>query len=110
MNKFWMSLSLIGLCALLVAAESSPSSINEKTARRLAVDQYNHLFGGAYLSLKPSTCVPFPHYDAGCFHDVRIKDGCWNLVMDPPQGWYLLAKVSLDGKWVQITSAGFSPD
>ncbi len=109
MKKILLSVSLIAMCILMIAAESTQSTVDEKTARKLAAEQYNQLFLGAYLLLG-SNYIQFPKLDPTSFDTVKVKDGCWQVVMDPPQGWYVDSKVSLDGKWVQITRAGFSPD
>jgi hypothetical protein len=50
----------------------------------------------------------FPTLDAKYFHEAEVKEGCWQLAGAPPAGLFVFAKVSLDGKWVQLTSVGNS--
>ena len=85
------------------------STIDENTARKLAIEQYNKLFCDKYI-LNPLDAKhhKFPELDAKYFYKAEIKDGCWQLAGAPPAGWFVLARVSLDGKWVQLTSVGFA--
>lgn len=93
----------------LMAADKPSSAIDEKTARQLAIEQYNQLFGDKYM-LNPvdNTYQKCPKLDPTYFHEAKIKDGCWQVAGSPPVGWFVFAKVSMDGKWVQVTSVGFA--
>lgn len=109
MKKIWMAVLLLAVCGLVVTATPSGSQIDEGTARKLAIDQYNHLFKDKFV-LIDSKYLQFPEFDAKSFRTAEIKNGCWELALDPPAGWFVYAKVSLDGKWVQITSSGFAAE
>ncbi len=109
MKKIWMSVVVLACCGLFIAAAPLKNGIDENTARKLAVEQYNQLFKDKYL-LGPvdSKYLQCPTLDAKSFRVAEVKDGCWQLALDPPAGWFVYAKVSLDGKWVQITRVGLS--
>jgi len=111
MKKILMAVLLLAVCGLFVAATPSGQQIDENMARKLAIDQYNQLFKDKYI-LNPvdSKHHLFPTFEAKSFRVAEVKDGCWQLALDPPAGWFVYAKVSLDGKWIQITSAGFAPE
>jgi hypothetical protein len=111
MKKIGMTVLLLAVCGIFVAATPSGSQIDENAARKLAIDQYNHLFKDKFI-LNPvdKKHHPLPALEAKSFRVAEVKDGCWQLALDPPAGWFVYAKVSLDGKWVQITSAGFAPE
>lgn len=91
------------------AAAEVAGNIAEATARQLAIDQYNQLFKDKFISVDEEH-HQFPQLDAKFFHVAEIKHGCWELAGDPSAGWYVYAKVSLDGKLVQLTRVGFSPE
>ena len=111
MKQISMAVLLLAVCGLVVAATPTVSHIDESTARKLAIDQYNQLFKDKFI-LNPvdSKYHQCPTFNTKSFRTAEIKDGCWQLALDPPAGWFVYAKVSLDGKWVQITSAGFAPE
>ena len=111
MRKIWIAFLAMATCGLLVAATPSGNQIDENAARTLAINQYNQLFKDKFI-LNPvdNKHHQFPTFEATSFRVAEIKDGCWQLALDPPAGWFVYAKVSLDGKWVQITSAGFSAE
>lgn len=110
-NSFIPVLVLLAACGSVVAAARGDSSIDESAARKLAIAQYNQLFRDKFI-LNPadSQYKRFPELDATYFHEAKIKDGCWQLTGFPPAGWYVVAKVSLDGEWVQLTSAGYAAE
>jgi len=109
MKRIWIAILLIATSSLLIAASVPDSKIDEGTARNLAIDQYNQLFCDKYiLNSADSKYHQFPQLDTNYFHKAEIKDGCWQLAGTPPAGWFVSARVSLDGKWVQLTSVGFS--
>ena len=109
MTKIWSTISLLGACCLLIAATALEPAIDEKAARKLAIEEYNQLFRDKFIrNAANSQYLQFPQLDAKYFRWAEIKDGCWELTGDPPAGWFVHAKVSLDGKWVQLTSAGFA--
>ena len=111
MKRILIPILIVAVCGLVIAAAEPKSAIDEKTARTLAIDQYNQLFKDKFI-LNPvdSKYHQFPQFDAKSFRSAEVKDGCWQLALDPPAGWFIYAKVSLDGKWVQLTSAGFSTE
>ncbi len=111
MKRIWLAVLVLVACGVLIAADRPKAGVDEAAARKLAIEQYNKLFGDKYI-LNPvdSKYHRFPKLDANYFHHAEIKDGCWQLTGAPPAGWYVVAKVSLDGRWVQLTSAGFSPE
>lgn len=104
-------LVLLAVCGSVIAAANPESTIDERAARKLAIAQYNQLFHDKFI-LNPvdSQYHKFPKLDAKYFHEAKIKDGCWQLIGSPPAGWYVVAKVSLDGDWVQLTNAGFAAE
>ena len=109
MKRIWIAVLLVALCGLFIAAIPPESKIDENTARKLAIDQYNQLFRDKFLfNSADSKYQQFPQLDANYFHKVEIKDGCWQLIAAPPAGWFVFAKVSMDGKWVQLTSVGYA--
>ena len=100
---------MFGACALLVMAAKPDTTIDEATARELAIQQYNKLFVGKYFfNPVDKKHHKFPELDAKYFHEAKVKDGCWQLAGAPPAGLFVFANVSLDGKWVQLTSVGNS--
>jgi len=111
MKKTLIAFLAMAICGSLVAATPSETQIDENTARKLAIDQYNQLFKDKFI-LNPldKKHHQFPTFEAKSFRVAEVKDGCWQLALDPPAGWFVYAKVSLDGKWIQITSAGFAPE
>lgn len=111
MKKMLIAALLLAGCALFMAAMPPESKIDENAARKLAIEQYNHLFKDKYI-LNPvdSKYHQCPTLDSKSFRTAEVKGGCWQLARDPPAGWFVYARVSLDGKWVQITSAGFAPE
>jgi hypothetical protein len=109
MKKIWIPILMLGACGMLIAADKPQSTVDEATARTLAIAQYNKLFRDKYtLNPVDSKHHKFPVLDAKYFHKAEIKDGCWQLAGAPPAGWFVFARVSLDGKWVQLTSVGFA--
>jgi len=64
-----------------------------------------------HLSKKPGELqyYQFPELAANYFHKAELKDGVWLLEGAPPDGIFVFAKVSADGKWVQMTRVGFAP-
>lgn len=111
MKRILIPILVVAICGLVIAAAEPKSAIDENAARKLAIDQYNQLFKDKFiLSPVDAKHHQFPQLDAEYFHKAEIKDGCWQLAGDPPAGWFVYAKVSLDGKWVQLTSAGFSTE
>jgi len=111
MKKTWIAFLAIAICGLLVAATPSGTQVDEDTVRKLVSNQYNQLFKDKFI-LNPvdKKHHQFPTFEAKSFRVAEVRDGCWQLALDPPAGWFVYAKVSLDGKWVQITSAGFAAE
>lgn len=110
--KRFVSVSLVllsmVLACTLIAATDTGSAIDATTARGLAIAQYNLLFRDKYyLDPADQTYHQFPQLSEREFHKAEMKDGCWQLECDPSLGVQVHAKVSADGKWVQLTRVDF---
>jgi len=93
------------------AANTSSSAINAIEARKRAIAQYNLLFRDKFFfNPVDHKYEQFPELMDKQFYNAELKDGYWQLTGEPPAGVYVNAKVSADGKWVQLTSVGFSPE
>ena len=107
-------LSLTGIAVIvgsLLAASAQSSAISEMDARELAIKQYRHLFSDKfYFNPVNKSYRPFPPLDASWFHKAQFESSVWTLAGDPPAGVFVYARVSADGKWVQLDRVGFAPE
>ena len=103
---------ILAICiATTVLAEFPNTIIPEDVARELAIKRYNELFHDKYfLNPVSEQYRPFPELTPSYFHKVEFKDGNWYLVGDPPTGYFVYATVSGDGRHVDLTRVGFSPE
>ena len=108
--KIILMILAIGI-ATAVLAEIPNTIIPEDVARELAIKRYNELFRDKYcLSPDNNTYYPFPELAPSYFHKAELKDGNWYLVGDPPTGYFVYATVTGDGRHVDLTRVGFSPE
>ena len=101
----------LAICGSAFTMAKPGPAIDEKAARKLAIEQYNELFRDKFI-LNPadSQYHKFPQLGPNYFHEAKIKERCWYLTGFPPGGWHVIAKVSLDGEWVQLTDVGFAAE
>lgn len=89
-------------------------NIDEATARGLATAQYNKLFLDKYYFNSADGANgkfhKYPKLKTDFFDDVKIKDGSWHLVGSPPVGVFVVAKVDVQGEWVQLEMVGFAEE
>lgn len=98
------------LVVLASLASCSVGKITESRARRMAIQEYRRQYGDkTFFNPIDGKHHKYPPLQEGFFHQVAVKDGCWQLVGDPPAGVHVYASVALDGSWVKLTRVGFAP-
>jgi hypothetical protein len=95
---------------VLIGYIKKTEQIDEVVARKLAIQQYHKLFFDKYyFNPVDKKHHKFPKLDGKFFHKAKLQGGAWQLAGDPPAGVHVYAKVSIDGKWVQLSRVGFAP-
>lgn len=101
-----VSISVVGL---LSGEAHSSELITELKAKQLVLQKYRQLYGDVYfLNPVDKKYIKFPLLDISHFDYIKKTQCCWIVEGEPPAGVYVTAKVSLNGEWVVLTSAGFA--
>lgn len=92
-------------------AQRPAAEITREQARKLAHQKYQDVIAGLYVRIAvPDRYVMFPRLALADFKHVDDLGDAWSVYLDPPAGFTVKLRVSKDGKWVELTEAGFSDE
>jgi hypothetical protein len=82
--------------------------IGQDAARDLAAARYRMLFLGKYYETVDGVRHPFPTLDGSSFRDVVASGDAWLVNCAPLAGLTVEARVSRDGRWVEINQVSYA--
>lgn len=89
---------------------AAPPHIDEMRARELVVKQYTELFRNAYMKQESADEYErYPALETKDFTYAEFRGDAWLVQMNPPDGFFVRARVGAQGEWVEFTGVGFNP-